>query len=39
MYEHIYVLVKSRQNCYKDPMYVIFWNSTGFREFKYDIGT
>ena len=27
---------KTNTKCFKDPMYVIFLKSSGFRDFKYD---
>ena len=28
---------KTNTKCFKDPMYVIFLNSRGFKDFKYDM--
>ena len=28
---------KTNTKCFKDPMYVIFFKSTGFKDFKYDM--
>ena len=28
---------KKNTKCFKDPMYVIFFKSTGFKDFKYDM--
>ena len=28
---------KTNIKCIKDPMYVIFFKSTGFKDFKYDM--